>query len=122
MKRREFIAGLGGAAVAPMVLWPPAARAQPSDKPARIGVFGGTTSPITGPASRAFLDELGNPYDAIGADATGRTSIDWGVYGVPETFLIGRDGRIAFKLVGPITPHNYQAVLKPAIEKALGGS
>jgi cytochrome c biogenesis protein CcmG, thiol:disulfide interchange protein DsbE len=72
--------------------------------------------------ARRFLGRHGNPFVAAGADPNGRASIDWGVYGVPETFLIGRDGRIAFKLVGPITPHNYQAVLKPAIEKALGGS
>jgi cytochrome c biogenesis protein CcmG/thiol:disulfide interchange protein DsbE len=72
--------------------------------------------------ARRFLGRHGNPFVAVGADPNGRASIEWGVYGVPETFLIGRDGRIAFKLVGPITPHNYQAVLKPAIEKALAGS
>jgi cytochrome c biogenesis protein CcmG/thiol:disulfide interchange protein DsbE len=72
--------------------------------------------------ARRFLGRHGNPFVAVGADPNGRASIDWGVYGVPETFLIGRDGRIAFKLVGPITPHNYPAVLKPAIEKALAGS
>jgi len=72
--------------------------------------------------ARRFLGRHGNPFVAVGADPNGRASIDWGVYGVPETFLVGRDGRIAFKLVGPITPHNYQAVLKPAIEKALSGS
>ena len=55
------------------------------------------------------------------ADQNGRASIDWGVYGVPETFLIGRDGRIAYKLVGPITPQNLDSVLKPEIEKALNG-
>jgi cytochrome c biogenesis protein CcmG/thiol:disulfide interchange protein DsbE len=69
--------------------------------------------------ARRFLGRYGNPFAAVGADPNGRASIDWGVYGVPETFLIGRDGRIAFKLVGPITPQNLQAVLKPAIEKAL---
>jgi cytochrome c biogenesis protein CcmG/thiol:disulfide interchange protein DsbE len=72
--------------------------------------------------ARRFLGRHGNPFVAAGADPNGRASIDWGVYGVPETFVIGRDGRIAFKLVGPITPHNYQAVLKPAIEKALADS
>jgi cytochrome c biogenesis protein CcmG, thiol:disulfide interchange protein DsbE len=72
--------------------------------------------------ARRFLGRHGNPFVAAGADPNGRASIDWGVYGVPETFVIGRDGRIAFKLVGPITPNNYQAVLKPAIEKALAGS
>jgi cytochrome c biogenesis protein CcmG/thiol:disulfide interchange protein DsbE len=69
--------------------------------------------------ARRFLGRYGNPFAAAGADPNGRASIDWGVYGVPETFLIGRDGRIAFKLVGPITPQNYPAVLKPEIEKAL---
>jgi cytochrome c biogenesis protein CcmG, thiol:disulfide interchange protein DsbE len=69
--------------------------------------------------ARRFLGRYGNPFAAAGADQSGRASIDWGVYGVPETFLIDRDGRIAYKLVGPITPHNFDAVLKPAIEKAL---
>jgi cytochrome c biogenesis protein CcmG/thiol:disulfide interchange protein DsbE len=69
--------------------------------------------------ARRFLGRYGNPFATIGADQNGRASIDWGVYGVPETFLIGRDGRIAFKLVGPITPQNLDAVLKPEIEKAL---
>jgi cytochrome c biogenesis protein CcmG, thiol:disulfide interchange protein DsbE len=69
--------------------------------------------------ARRFLGRYGNPFAAAGVDPNGRASIDWGVYGVPETFLVGRDGRIAFKLVGPITPQNYQSVLKPAIEKAL---
>lgn len=50
----------------------------------------------------AFLDELGNPYDAIGADTNGRTSIDWGVYGVPETFLVRSDGIVLTRRVGPL--------------------
>jgi cytochrome c biogenesis protein CcmG, thiol:disulfide interchange protein DsbE len=66
-----------------------------------------------------WLNQGGNPYSAIGADQDGRVSIDWGVYGVPETFVVDRDGRIAFKLVGPITPENWESTLKPAIEKAL---
>ena len=45
--------------------------------------------------------------------------MDWGVYGVPETFLVGRDGRIAFKLIGEITAENLETTLKPQIEKAL---
>ena len=45
--------------------------------------------------------------------------MEWGVYGVPETFIVGRDGRIAYKLVGPITPRTCEAVIKPEIEKAL---
>jgi cytochrome c biogenesis protein CcmG/thiol:disulfide interchange protein DsbE len=69
--------------------------------------------------ARRFIGRYGNPFAAAGADANGRASIDWGVYGVPETFVVGRDGRIAHKLVGPITPENLDTVLKPALEKAL---
>jgi cytochrome c biogenesis protein CcmG/thiol:disulfide interchange protein DsbE len=69
--------------------------------------------------ARRFLGRYGNPFAASGADANGRAAIEWGVYGVPETFIVGRDGHIAYKLVGPITPANLDAVLKPEIEKAL---
>jgi cytochrome c biogenesis protein CcmG/thiol:disulfide interchange protein DsbE len=69
--------------------------------------------------ARRFLNRYGNPFVATGRDEAGRTSIDWGVYGVPETFLVGRDGRIAYKLVGPITADNMARTLKPEIEKAL---
>jgi cytochrome c biogenesis protein CcmG/thiol:disulfide interchange protein DsbE len=69
--------------------------------------------------ARRFLGRYGNPFAAAGADNNGRASIEWGVYGVPETFLIGRDGNIAYKLVGPITEANLERVLKPEIEKAL---
>jgi cytochrome c biogenesis protein CcmG, thiol:disulfide interchange protein DsbE len=69
--------------------------------------------------ARRFLGRYGNPFDAVGVDANGRAAIEWGVYGVPETFIVGRDGKIAFKLVGPITPDNIDSVLKREIEKAL---
>ena len=69
--------------------------------------------------ARRFLGRYGNPFAVVGADLSGRAAIEWGVYGVPETFVVGRDGRIAYKLVGPITPENYEAVLKPQIDKAL---
>jgi cytochrome c biogenesis protein CcmG, thiol:disulfide interchange protein DsbE len=69
--------------------------------------------------ARRFLGRYGNPFAAAGADRNGRASIEWGVYGVPETFVVGRDGRIAYKLVGPITPDNFTSTLKPEIEKAL---
>jgi cytochrome c biogenesis protein CcmG, thiol:disulfide interchange protein DsbE len=69
--------------------------------------------------ARRFLGRYGDPFIAAGADENGRAAIQWGVYGVPETFLIGRDARIAYKLVGPITADNYQALLKPQIDKAL---
>ncbi len=60
-----------------------------------------------------------NPFAANGADGNGRASIEWGVYGVPETFVVDRGGRIAYKLIGPITPDNLETTLRPAIEKAL---
>jgi cytochrome c biogenesis protein CcmG/thiol:disulfide interchange protein DsbE len=69
--------------------------------------------------ARRFLGRYGNPFAAAGADLNGRAGIEWGVYGVPETFVVGRDARIAYKLVGPITADNINMVLKPEIEKAL---
>lgn len=68
--------------------------------------------------ARAFLAELGNPYDAVGADRDRRVSIDWGVYGVPETFVVDAAGVITFKHVGPLTPEAIETELLPAIEKA----
>lgn len=69
--------------------------------------------------ARRFLGRYGNPYAAVGVDASGRAGIEWGVYGVPETFVIGRDGNVAFKLVGPLTSDNIDTVLRAEIEKAL---
>ena len=69
--------------------------------------------------ARRFLGRYGNPFAAAGADQNGRAAIEWGVYGVPETFIVGRDAHIAYKLVGPITEDNLDSVLKPQIDKAL---
>lgn len=69
--------------------------------------------------ARRFLGELGNPYTALGVDQSGRAAIEWGVYGIPETFLVGRDGTIAWKHVGPFDPQNVATTLMPEIEKAL---
>jgi cytochrome c biogenesis protein CcmG/thiol:disulfide interchange protein DsbE len=69
--------------------------------------------------ARRFLGRYGNPFAASGADRSGRESINWGVYGVPETYVIDRDGRIAFKLVGPIDANNLQNALEPQIKKAV---
>ena len=69
----------------------------------------------------AFLEELGNPYDRIGADNNGRASIEWGVYGVPETFVIAGDGTVVLRHAGPITASLLETVIKPAIAKAAGG-
>ena len=72
--------------------------------------------------ARRFLGAFGNPYAAAGADENGRAGIEWGVYGVPETFVVGRDARIAYKLVGPITRENFDSVLMPQIETALAAA
>lgn len=69
--------------------------------------------------ARRFLGRYGNPFSHVGVDANGRASIEWGVYGVPETFVVGREGTIVYKLVGPITQQNLKAVLMPELEKAL---
>ena len=69
--------------------------------------------------ARRFLGRYGDPFAAAGADQNGRAAIEWGVYGVPESFVVGRDGRIAYKLVGPITPDVLRDTLKPEIDKAL---
>lgn len=64
-----------------------------------------------------WLAELGDPYTRTGADLDGRVAIDWGVYGVPETFLIDREGRIAYKHIGPVTPQVMRDKLLPLIEQ-----
>ena len=69
--------------------------------------------------ARHFLQDLGNPFAAIGVDARGRTGIDWGVYGVPETFVVGPDGIIRYKLVGVVSEESFAKVLEPTIKKAL---
>ena len=69
--------------------------------------------------ARRFIGRYGNPFVAVGADPNGRAAIEWGVYGVPETFLVGADGRIAYKLVGQLTEDNLKSAVMPAIEKAL---
>ena len=70
--------------------------------------------------ARRFLGRYGNPFVAVGVDTGGRAAIEWGVYGVPETFLVGRDGRILYKHVGPIVEGTFPLVQRE-IEKALGG-
>ncbi len=66
-----------------------------------------------------FLGELGNPYAAIGVDPNGKAAIDWGVYGIPETYLVAPDGTILYKRVGPFDAQGIETGLMPAIEKAL---
>jgi cytochrome c biogenesis protein CcmG/thiol:disulfide interchange protein DsbE len=69
--------------------------------------------------ARRFLGRYGNPFGMVGVDGNGRAAIEWGVYGVPETFIVGREGKIVYKLVGPITPDNLDSVVKAEIEKAM---
>jgi cytochrome c biogenesis protein CcmG/thiol:disulfide interchange protein DsbE len=69
--------------------------------------------------ARRFLGRYGNPFGIVGVDGNGRASIEWGVYGVPETFVVGREGTIVYKMVGPVTSDNVDTVLKVEIEKAL---
>jgi cytochrome c biogenesis protein CcmG/thiol:disulfide interchange protein DsbE len=69
--------------------------------------------------ARRFLGRYGNPFGVVGVDANGRAAIEWGVYGVPETFIVGREGTIVYKMVGPVTVDNIDTVLRAEIDKAL---
>ena len=64
-----------------------------------------------------WLNELGDPYVRTGADVSGRVGIDWGVYGVPETFVVDREGRIAYKHIGVLTPKALEEKILPLVEK-----
>lgn len=66
-----------------------------------------------------FLGELGNPYKAIGIDPNGKAAIDWGVYGIPESYLVAPDGTIVYKRVGPFDAQSIEQGLFPAIDKVL---
>jgi cytochrome c biogenesis protein CcmG, thiol:disulfide interchange protein DsbE len=74
------------------------------------------------PAEKAagWLAELGDPYQAIGADQDGRVAIDWGVYGVPETFVVDREGRIRHRHVGPLQPRDIEETIRPLLEDLTG--
>jgi cytochrome c biogenesis protein CcmG/thiol:disulfide interchange protein DsbE len=69
--------------------------------------------------AQAFLDELGSPYAKMGMDA-GRTGLDWGLYGVPETFVIDRNGTVVLRFAGPVTQRVLTDTILPAIEAAEG--
>lgn len=73
-------------------------------------------------AALGFLEELGDPFEAIGADETGRMGIDWGLYGVPETFVIDGQGRVVLRFAGPITQRVLAETIRPAMEKAAAQS
>ena len=87
--------------------------------------IGATGIPILGinykdqPENAAkFLAELGDPFTRIGADGTGRAALDWGIYGVPETFVVGADGTILLRYPGPLTREVFEKELRPVIEGA----
>ncbi len=69
----------------------------------------------------AFLTELGDPYRAIGRDENGRMALDWGVYGVPETYVIDGEGTIILRFAGPVTKRVFENTIRPALEQAAGG-
>ncbi len=71
-------------------------------------------------AARAFLDELGNPFAKIARDDDGRASIEWGVYGVPETYVVDGKGIVRFKYVGPLNDQVLQDQVLPAVKAARG--
>jgi cytochrome c biogenesis protein CcmG, thiol:disulfide interchange protein DsbE len=68
--------------------------------------------------AKRFLGTMGQPFAAIGADKNGRTTIDWGSYGVPETFVVDGRGIIRFKWIGPLSPETISTTLSQEIEKA----
>lgn len=74
--------------------------------------------------SRRFLDRFGNPYSRTGVDRDGATAIDFGVYGVPETYVVDGSGRIRYRHVGPLTAEDVKQKILPVIERitASGGS
>lgn len=69
-------------------------------------------------AARRFIGRYGNPYTAVGTDASGRAAIDWGVYGTPETFVINGQGEVVYKHVGPLSSDSLTAKIIPAVETA----
>lgn len=72
-------------------------------------------------AALAFLNELGNPFAAMGADESGRMAIDWGLYGVPESFVIDGEGRVILRFAGPITERALESDIRPALMRAAAG-
>ena len=72
--------------------------------------------------ARQFLDQLGDPYTKVGQDLSGRAGIEWGVYGVPETFVINGEGRIVYKHIGPIQNRDVSQKIRPALEEAAKGA
>jgi cytochrome c biogenesis protein CcmG, thiol:disulfide interchange protein DsbE len=71
--------------------------------------------------SKLWLEQLGNPYQAVAFDADGRAGIDWGVYGAPETYLVGKDGKVLYKFISPMTQQIWDEEFVPRIMTAQRG-
>ena len=69
--------------------------------------------------AQRFLDDFGDPYEGVGGDPDGRMALDWGVYGVPETFVIDGDGNVLLRFAGPVTDVILRKRIRPALAKAL---
>jgi cytochrome c biogenesis protein CcmG/thiol:disulfide interchange protein DsbE len=82
-----------------------------------VAIYGANYKDQTA-AARRFLGNYGNPFAAVGVDGNGRTAIEWGVYGMPETFVVDGQGRIAYKHVGPLTAASLADKVIPAVERA----
>lgn len=68
--------------------------------------------------SRLWLQQLGNPYQAVAFDGDGRAAIDWGVYGAPETYLVGKDGKVLYKYISPMSQQVWDQEFVPRIAAA----
>ena len=86
-----------------------------------VPIYGINYKDLRAPAT-GFLSDLGNPYVAVGADPDGFYALDWGVYGVPETFLLDGDGTILLRMAAPLTSRELEARLRPALDAALASS
>lgn len=99
------------------------------EHPTLVEISKQTDTPIIGldwkdedATARQWLADLGNPYAAVATDHEGRTAIDFGVYGAPETFLIGPDGTVLFKHIAPMTVEVWMKEFQPRIDAAKGGA
>ena len=72
--------------------------------------------------AKQWLEQLGNPYNAVAFDTDGRAAIDWGVYGAPETYLVDTKGKIIFKFISPMTPEVWEKDFLPRIAAARSGA
>ena len=85
--------------------------------PSRASRSRASTTRTSRQDAKAWLAELGDPFQHVGADRNGRVAIDWGVYGVPETYVIDKDGRIAYRHVGPMQPQDVERTILPLLEQ-----